>query len=123
MLTRCWLPPESVPTWSSRRSASAGLLEHLARRSPRRRRDALEPGEQAQVLLDRQPPVERRLLRHPADLAGGRLTLPASGSRIPARIESSVVLPAPLGPITPSSSPGCGLEADAAAARRARRSA
>ena len=104
MLTRCWLPPESVPTWSSRRSTSAGLVEH-----PRDRGvdvlDPLEPGEQAQVLGHGQAPVERRGLRHPADLARARDTAPASGSRIPARIESSVVLPAPLGPITASSSP------------------
>ena len=30
-------------------------------------RDALEPREQPQVLLDRQPPVDRQALRHPAD--------------------------------------------------------
>ena len=37
----------------------------------------LEPGEQPQVLLDREPPVERRLLRDPADLAGN-----ADGARV-----------------------------------------
>ena len=45
---------------------------------------------------------------------GPRLTLPALGRWMPARIESSVVLPAPLGPTTATSSPACGLEADVA---------
>ena len=85
--------------------AQVGLVEHPLDRALDVV-DLLEAGEQAQVLRDREPPVERRLLRHPADLAGERRPRPASGSRIPARIESSVVLPAPLGPITASSSPG-----------------
>ena len=55
-----------------------GLLEH-----PLDRRldvvDLLEAGEQAQVLGHRQAPVERRLLRHPADLARGRWTVAGVG--------------------------------------------
>ena len=48
-----------------------GLLEHpLDRRVEVR--DPLEAGEQAQVLGHRQPPVEARRLRNPADLPGGR---------------------------------------------------
>ena len=74
----------------------------------------LQPGEEAQVLLDRQPPVERGLLGDPADPARGEVDLALVGPVIPARIESSVVLPAPLGPITASSSPGLGPEADPA---------
>ena len=46
--------------------AEAGQLEHLLGRGVRVL-VPLEPREQQQVLLHRQPPVERRLLRHPAD--------------------------------------------------------
>ena len=69
MLTRCWLPPESVATWSSRALARARSASSIRSTVASTSRDLLEPGEQAQVLRDRQPPVERRLLRHPADLA------------------------------------------------------
>ena len=110
MLIRCWLPPESVPAWSWRRSPRAGLREHLLDRRLDVG-DLLEAGEEAQVLLDREPPVERRLLGHEADLVpSGRWISPASARWIPARIESSVVLPAPFGPITASSSPGAALK-------------
>ena len=70
--------------------AEPGLLEH-----PLDRRvdvgDALEAGEQAQVLGHGQPPVERRLLRHPADLAGSRdrARVRARGSRRGSRAASS----------------------------------
>ena len=68
MLTRCWLPPESVadlvvaalgePVWASIRSTAR--LDVV---------DPSEPGEQPQVLGHGQPPVERGLLGDPADLA------------------------------------------------------
>jgi hypothetical protein len=37
----------------------------------------LKASEEQQVLLYRQPPVERRLLRHPADVPVGRMNLSA----------------------------------------------
>ena len=50
------------------------------------------------------------------------VTAPASGSRIPARIESRVVFPAPFGPITASSSPGAAVnETSRSAARPSKR--
>ena len=63
----------------------------------------LEAGEQQQVLAHAEPPVERRLLRDPGDTVS--VTSPESGSAMPARIESSVVLPAPFGPISATTSP------------------
>ena len=78
MLIRCWLPPESVGDLVVAAVGEPGLLEH---RLDRRLDvvDALEPGEQAQVLGDGQPPVERGLLRDPADLAAGGLDLAGVG--------------------------------------------
>ena len=117
MLIRCWLPPESVPAWSSAAVLEGGLREHLGD-GRLDVVDLLEPREQPQVLGDGEPPVERRLLGDEADLPPRQVRpRPASGSRIPARIESSVVLPAPLGPMTASSSPGRGGEADVAQRR------
>jgi hypothetical protein len=44
---------------------------------------------------------------HPTNAsAGAMLTAPSSDSRSPARIRSSVLLPAPLAPTTPTTSPG-----------------
>ncbi len=118
MLIRCWLPPESVPTWSSARSASPVCSSICSTRRvdvgdrPRAGRTG------GRFSRDGEPPVERRLLRNPADLAAGTSIEPASGSRIPARIESSVVLPAPFGPITASSSPARRGRSETLAERR-----
>jgi hypothetical protein len=48
-----------------------------------------------------------------------RLTLPLLASCTPARIDSSVVLPAPLGPITASSSPAWAVKLTSRSASRA----
>ena len=74
MLTRCWLPPESRATSSPRRSSSP-VSSSISRDRRLGVVVALEAGEEAQVLLHREPPVERRLLRHPADLAAGEADL------------------------------------------------
>ncbi len=105
MFTRWRLPPESSATWSSarsRRPVRSSIRSTVAVGVV----DLLQPGEQAQVLGHRELAVHGRLLGHPADLARARGSrCPPSGRWIPARIESSVVLPAPLGPITATSSP------------------
>ena len=71
--------------------------------------DLLELGEQAQVLGDGELGVDRGLLRDPADPRRRPRRLRdrcrSRTSRIPASIVSSVVLPAPLGPMIASSSP------------------
>ena len=46
-------------------------------------------------------------------------TLPVVGASAPARICSSVVLPAPFGPMIASSSPGAALNETSCSARRA----
>ena len=110
--------PTASPTWSPARSREARLLEHpldgrlgVARRAPAARTAR-------RFSATRELAVERRLLGHPADLArADATTLPASGRWIPARIDSSVVLPAPLGPMTATSSPRPGAQRDAAQRR------
>ena len=114
MLTRWRLPPDSVPSSSPARLAEAGLLEH-PRHDGVGVGDALQAREQPQVLGHAELGVDRRLLGHPADLAR-RCGSPCRWSArcSPARIDSSVVLPAPLGPMTATTSPGVRLEADVA---------
>ena len=112
MLIRCWLPPESRATSSPRRSRSP-VSSSISSTASRGSVVLLEPREQQQVLLHRQPPVERRLLRHPARRRrAAERTSPASASAIPARIDSRVVFPAPLGPITATSSPARAAKVD-----------
>ncbi len=72
MLTRCWLPPESVPRpGHARRSVSSVCRQH-----PRHRRlrifDALEPREQLQVLLNGELRVERPAAAGPSPTAQPR---------------------------------------------------
>ena len=98
--------------------AQAGLVEHPADGGVDVR-DLLEPGEQPQVLRDRELRVDRRLLRDPADLAAVERHVPDVGSSAPARICSSVVLPAPFGPMTATSSPGAASNETPWSARRA----
>ena len=79
MLIRCWLPPERridlvVAALGERRQ-----LEHLLD-ARLRVLVPLEAGEEAQVLLHRQAPVERRLLGHPADLAARQVDLAVVGT-------------------------------------------
>ena len=97
MLIRCWLPPESRATVSSRRSPSPVELEHLLDRGARVL-VLLEPGEEQQVLLDRQPPVERRLLGNPADRAAGQLDLAPVGPGDPGEDREQRRLAGPVRP-------------------------
>ena len=76
MLTRCWLPPESRATDLAAPLAEARQLEHLLDRGVRVL-VPLQPREEQQVLLDREPAVERRLLRDPADRPARQLDLAA----------------------------------------------
>ena len=82
----------------------AGERQHAAH-GIRRLGDLLELREQAQVLEHRQSRVDRHPLRHPADAGLG----PLHGARVgPLRagaVSSSVVFPAPLGPMIASASP------------------
>src|SRR5919109_3406012 len=104
MLIRCWLPPDSVPTWSSRRPPSpvwssisstvASTSATCSKCANRRRFSATVSRRYSAACCGIQPISP-----------GRRLTVPSSGRRIPARIDSRVVLPAPLGPITASNSP------------------
>ena len=123
MFTRWRLPPESVAHLVVGAVAQAGQVEHPVHR----RLDVgapLQPREQAQVLGHGELAVERRLLRAPSrSRSGARLTLPLVGRWMPARIDSSVVLPAPFGPITATSSPAAGRERHAAQRLARRRSA
>ena len=98
----------------ARAVAQAGLLEHPRRPRPRGRR----PSPAARTAAGSRRP---RASRRPPPAAGtqptsrgGRETSPASAFWSPPRIDSSVVLPAPLGPMMATSSPGRGLEADVA---------
>ena len=85
--------------------AQVGELEH-AIHGVRRVRNPLEAGEQLEVLGHGELPVEPRLTGAPSPTSPGDFdTLPPSGRWIPARIESSVVLPAPLGPMMATCSP------------------
>ena len=114
MLTRWRLPPDSRANLVVGAIGQPGLVQHA-----RHRRvgvaDALQAGEQAQVLGHRQLGVDGGLLRHPADLARRPAApCPSSGGWMPARIDSSVVLPAPLGPMTRHQLAARGLERHAA---------
>jgi hypothetical protein len=106
MFTRCWLPPERRPTSSSARSsrpvwASIAATawsgsETLSSRANSRRFSATDGFEYSAGSCG----------THPKRLSGARATSPSLGSSAPARIDSSVVLPAPLGPMIATTSPG-----------------
>ena len=100
----------------------AGLLEH-----PLDDRvgvlDLLQPREQPQVLRDRELRCRSRSAAGPSRSACRRsgpagVTVPLSGARIPPSIVSSVVLPAPLGPMIASSSPRATSKLTSRTARR-----
>ena len=116
--------PDALPVALGERSddLAADVADHGALARPRRPgRDraawhALHRGAEAQVLLDPHLRVERDVLRQVADPArtpsGSRArsmpatrTLPAVAERNPVIIRIVVVLPAPLGPRKPSTSP------------------
>ena len=77
--------------------AQPGQLEHLLDRGVRVL-VALEPREEQQVLLDGQPPVERRLLGDPADRAAGQLDLALVGLGHPGEDREQRRLAGPVGP-------------------------
>ena len=98
--SRCRLPTDSD-------SARVGGSSNSAQsRSAPPGVGALSAREQLEVLARREPPVVRRPLRHPADARAVPLDRAAVGSRAPARIASSVDLPAPFGPTSATTSPG-----------------
>ncbi len=116
--SRCRLPTESA-----RRGAVVG--RQLEPREQRRRvAGPLEPREELEVLTRREPPVVGGPLRHPADADAprARSTVPLLGCSAPARIASSVDLPAPFGPTSASASPGGTSRSVGLRARRGRRS-
>ena len=118
MFTRWRLPPESLPS-SSRARSRRPVCSSI--RVDRRLRvgDLLQPREQPQVLGDRELRVDRRLLRAPSrPRAAARETSPASALSSPPTIDSSVVLPAPLGPITATSSPSAASKLTSRSATR-----
>ena len=106
MFTRCWFPPERRPTSSSARSSRAVWASIAATvrsgstifssRANSRRFSATESFEYSAGSCGTQP----------KRLSGARATSPSLGSSTPARIDSSVVLPAPLGPMIATTSPG-----------------
>ena len=112
MLTRCWLPPESRPTSSSARSSrpvcssiratAVSGSASFSSRANSRRFSATDSFEYSAGCCGTQPISE-----------GLHVISPSVAGSTPARIESSVVLPAPLGPMIATSSPGEQLEADA----------
>ena len=92
------------------------LVEEGARAGSGVRPHAVQAPGEGEVVLDRQVLEEARLVRHEREAAprfdGLRarsnpaiLIVPAFGGRIPARHRSVVVLPAPFGPTSPSTSP------------------
>ena len=75
-------------------------------RRPRRRvAHALELREELEVLARGEARVVRGALRHPADATRVASTMPSLASIAPARIASSVDLPAPFGPTSATASP------------------
>ena len=123
MLTRCWLPPDSRPTSSSARSSSpvwASIRPHGLFGIG----ELLEPREQPQVLGHRQLRVERRLLRHPADLAGRAVSIsPSVGGRTPGEDREQRRLAGAVRADDRDQLAGLELEADRVRARSASRSA
>ena len=123
MFTRWRLPPDSVVDRVVR-----ALLEPGERRASgaRRRPAAATFSSRAnsrrfssdRELACRSPPAAAPSRRP----ARGARRCPSPARCAPARISSSVVLPAPLGPMIASASPRRSLEADVAHARRACRS-
>ena len=116
---RCFQPPESWPAQpvDGRAPSPVRSIAHsapLARRAPR---EAVDRGEEVEVLEHRQVLVERELLRHVADAAADLLARrgrrrgrpprrrPPSARSRPQRIRMSVDLPEPLGPSRPKISP------------------
>ena len=111
------MPPENVITGWSRRSPQVDHLEHLAH--PLRDHagvDAVQLGVQAQVLLGGEVAVQAGVLEDQADVAAHVVALaddveaadPRGARGRPTSVQSIlivVLLPAPLGPRKPKTSP------------------
>ena len=123
--SRWRIPAESSATRSSaRRSIPTAASSSAIRASAGRALDPVQRGVEAQVLAPAQVAVEQRLVAEVADPAAqlpglaaaasspSTRTSPPLGRSSVARMRSSVVLPAPLGPSTTSDSPARQLEAD-----------
>ena len=104
MFTRCWLPPDRRPTSSPARAArsvcssicatDASTSGTFSSRANRRRFSATESFAYSAGCCGTQPTC-----------SGFSDTVPPVGASAPATICSSVVLPAPLGPMIATSSP------------------
>ena len=100
----------------------SGQLEHLLDRRARLL-VLLQAGKQQQVLLHRQPPVERRLLRHPAHVPVGRADLSLVRLDGPGQDREQGRLAGPVGTDDRDKLPRLGSEVDPPqrfAARRTR---
>ena len=119
MFTRWRLPPESVADLIVGAIVEVGLARASARRPRRTSGTRSSRANSAQVLghgeLRRRAPPAGAPSR---PRSGDAEIVPASGRWMPARIDSSVVLPAPFGPITATSSPRAGGRAKRRAAPR-----
>src|SRR5215211_8663639 len=104
MFTRWRLPPDSSATWSrarSRRPVSSSIRPTAAAGSATRSRRANRSRFSSTVSF----PYRATCWGTQPTSPRGLPTVPSSGRWMPARIDSRVVLPAPLGPITATSSP------------------
>ena len=113
---RC-MPPDTSRTFFLRCSSSSTHSRTWRRRTPAAQPQAVHRGVEAEVLPQRQLGEQRRQLRHVADplaLLGRRAWSPAcptrragprSGSSSPVSRRTVVVLPHPLGPISPTIDP------------------
>ena len=116
MATFCFMPRESS---AGQRVFLPGQLQLLEqRRRPRLHvAHAVEPGGEAQVLQDGEVLEQLRLVGHEGqaalgldrvgdDVVAADGTVPVVGAWMPTMHRSVDVLPAPLGPIRPTTSPG-----------------
>jgi porphobilinogen synthase len=86
-------------------------LEHLLHSRPRLLM-LLQPSKQQKVLLNRQPPVERRLLGHPANIPVGRTHLASIRLQHSGKNREQSRLAGAIGPNDPDKLTGVGREAD-----------
>ena len=124
MPTRCSMPLENLRSCSRRSPRDPDFVEQPARARPAVGGAVAEqPGEVLEQLLGRQVVVEVRVLGQVADAVPDRRDRRAAGRAAPRWPEvgntscissfSVVVLPAPLGPRKPKTSPGCDVERQA----------
>ena len=133
--TRCCSPPERVPTRASAKRSASTACEHLVDRDcalPRRQRQPEAVAVDAERRPGRGPQRDIRIEQRPSGgrsrpsgaprprRAGAPSTRPAPVRCRPRMTRSSVVLPAPLEPISPVNSPGADREGDVVEDRPAR---